>query len=253
MTKVLVHGNPETDAIWGPLIGELASRGVNDVVLLSPPGFGAQCPDGFGATQVEYRDWLARELRRIGGKIDLVGHDWGAGHVYGVLAEHPGLVRTWAADCAGLLHPDYAWHDAAAGWQTPGAGEDAVAMLVGMGADVFSAVFGPLGMGEQVARRVAEHVDPEMARCILALYRSAAQPRMAELGTRFRAVAPPCGLVVVAENDHYAGTDAMHSEVAGWVAAAVTRIDGAGHWWMVERPAVAADALMAHWASGHAA
>ena len=38
MTLVLVHGNPETDALWDPLVDAL---GRTDVVRLSPPGFGA--------------------------------------------------------------------------------------------------------------------------------------------------------------------------------------------------------------------
>jgi len=40
---VIVHGNPETSAVWGPLLGELAR---SDVVCLSPPGFGAPSPTG---------------------------------------------------------------------------------------------------------------------------------------------------------------------------------------------------------------
>ena len=248
MTKVFVHGNPETGAIWAPLVRELSSRGVDDVVLLSPPGFGAPAPDGWGATQDEYRGWLLGQLRGIDGPIDLVGHDWGAGHVYGALAAEPGLVRTWAADCAGLLHPDYVWHDAARTWQTAGAGEESVAGLSAMGVDAFAAVFGALGMGDAVAREVAAHVNGEMARCILALYRSAAQPAMSRLGEEFRRAAPARGLVIVAENDHFAGTAQMHSEVAASVGARVVHLAGVGHWWMTENPVSAADALIAHWA-----
>ncbi|MDT5114673.1 MAG: hypothetical protein QOE30_412, partial [Mycobacterium sp.] len=59
MTIVLVHGNPETDAIWGPLVDAL---GREDVVLLSPPGFGAPLPDSFLATYLAYRDWLEGQL-----------------------------------------------------------------------------------------------------------------------------------------------------------------------------------------------
>jgi pimeloyl-ACP methyl ester carboxylesterase len=40
MTVVLVHGNPETDAVWDPVV-ELLGR--DDVVRLSPPGFGPHC------------------------------------------------------------------------------------------------------------------------------------------------------------------------------------------------------------------
>jgi pimeloyl-ACP methyl ester carboxylesterase len=40
---VLVHGNPENAAIWGPVLEML---GRDDVFTLSPPGFGA--PGGPG-------------------------------------------------------------------------------------------------------------------------------------------------------------------------------------------------------------
>ena len=41
MTIVLVHGNPETEAIWDDLVPHLRS---DDVVRLSPPGFGSAIP-----------------------------------------------------------------------------------------------------------------------------------------------------------------------------------------------------------------
>ena len=54
---VFVHGNPETSAIWGPL---LATLEIPEAVTLSPPGFGGPEADGFGATADEYVAWLAR-------------------------------------------------------------------------------------------------------------------------------------------------------------------------------------------------
>jgi hypothetical protein len=36
-TKVFVHGVPETSAVWSPLVDELSTRGVTNIVLLSPP------------------------------------------------------------------------------------------------------------------------------------------------------------------------------------------------------------------------
>ena len=62
MTVVLVHGNPETAAIWDPLI---AALGRDDVVTLSPPGFGAPVPDGFGAHSDDYVAWLVGELEAL--------------------------------------------------------------------------------------------------------------------------------------------------------------------------------------------
>ena len=89
MTKVFVHGNPETSAIWSVLLSVLEEKGEGDPVALSPPGFAAPLPERFEATRTGYRSWLIEELERLGGDIDLVGHDWRALHVYGVLAERP--------------------------------------------------------------------------------------------------------------------------------------------------------------------
>jgi len=85
----------------------LANRGVEDIILLSPPGFGAPVPPGFPCTRLAYRDWLISEIEKIGHPVDLLGHDWGAGHTYAVAAVRPDLLRSWAADCAGLVHPSY--------------------------------------------------------------------------------------------------------------------------------------------------
>ena len=74
MTVVLVHGNPETDAVWDPLVDAM---GRDDVVRLSPPGFGAPMPDGWPATYLDYRDWLEGELIRLPAPIDLVSADPG--------------------------------------------------------------------------------------------------------------------------------------------------------------------------------
>lgn len=78
MPAVFVHGNPESAAIWDELFTHLQRK---DVVALSPPGFGAPVPAGFDATADAYLAWLVAELEGIDGPVDLVGHDWGGGHV----------------------------------------------------------------------------------------------------------------------------------------------------------------------------
>jgi pimeloyl-ACP methyl ester carboxylesterase len=75
MPAVFVHGNSETTAVWEPLPAKLAAVR-SDLICLSPPGF--------GATQADYRDWLVEELTALGEPVDLVGHDWGGGHVVNV-------------------------------------------------------------------------------------------------------------------------------------------------------------------------
>ncbi len=187
MTVVLVHGNPETVAIWGPLRAEL---GRDDVIALSPPGFGAPVPDGFGATADDYHTWLVGELEALDGPIDLIGHDWGGGHVQRVAASRPDLIRSWCTDIAGSADPEYVWHDMARIWQTPGEGEASVEAMSSMPVEDRAAQLTAAGMTSDAAWACAAAVGPEMGRCILVLYRSAAQPAMAEWGRELERAAP---------------------------------------------------------------
>ena len=254
MPKVFVHGNPETSALWRVLFDELRERGIDDLEPLSPPGFGAPVPDGFRPTQVGYRDWLIAELERLGGDVDLVGHDWGAIHVYGVLAERPDLLRSWAADCAGTVHRDYIWHDLAQAWQTPEVGEQAVAEMFGAPQEQRAQTWASMGMRQDIAESIAAEQDGEVTgRCVLALYRSAAQPAMAKLGERLRRTPRRPGLVLIPSEDPYTGTPEMCASVASDVGAHTVTLEGQGHWWMFDGSTVAADALVTHWkAAQHA-
>ena len=250
MPAVLLHGNPEVPASWDDLVGALWDRGVRDLLRLAPPGFGAPVPAGWAATAADYRRWLVGELAGLGGEVDLVAHDWGAGHLWSLLDGDAHLLRSWSADCAGLLHPDYQWHEAAVAWQTPEVGEALVAAMVAMPAADTAAGLDGAGMGAAAAAAVAEAMDEDMGACILALYRSAAQPYLADLGARLAAHPPAVpGLVIVATDDPYAGTPAMGTEVARRLGAATCRLEGRGHWWMVGDPGEVADALVAHWSS----
>ncbi len=244
MTAAFVHGNPETAAIWAPLVARL---GRTDVVCLSPPGFGAPTPEGFGATRAEYVAWLASQLEAIGQPVDLVGHDWGGGHVVGLALARPDLIRSWCTDIAGVFHPDYVWHDMAQLWQTPGVGEETVAAMVdGPLADRI-ALYEGLGLPPAMAAEVAPWLNDTMGRCILALYRDAAQPGLAEAAPLLPGLRARPGLVVVAAEDTYVGTEAMARWTAEQAGAAVTVLGGVGHWWMVQDPARGAAALEAFW------
>jgi len=247
MPRVFVHGNPETSALWRPLFEELESRGLDDLHALSPPGFGAPVAEGFEPTHTGYRDWLIGELEALGGDVDLVGHDWGAGHVYGVLAERPDLLRSWAADCAGLVHPDYVWHAGAQAWQTPEVGEQAVEAMFAPPVEQRAATWASLGIRADIAQEIAADQNDAMGCCILALYRSAAQPAMQALGERLRATEKRPGLVLIATEDPYTGTPEMAVAVAQSLGAGTVRLEGQGHWWMFDGAPAAADALAAHW------
>lgn len=249
MTVVLVHGNPETDAIWGPLVEALGREGLGaeGIVRLSPPGFGAPLPDDFPATYLAYRDWLSGELEGIGEPVDLVGHDWGGGHVMNVVMHRPELVRSWVCDILGCFEPDYVWHDMAQVWQTPDEGEQHVDTFLGGTVEDRSGLWVDFGMPPDIARSLAEAQGPEMGRAILLLYRSARQPAMAEAGRALGDAAARPGLSILATEDTYVGSEAMRRRAAQRAGAQTEVLDGLGHWWMVQDPARGAAALARFW------
>lgn len=246
MVPVFVHGNPETSAVWRPLITML---GRSDVVTLSPPGFGASAPDDFGATSDEYVDWLTTELEAIGEPVDLVGHDWGSNHVMRLACQRPDLLRSWCGDTAGAWAPDYVWPDVTHIWQKPGAGENAIAAQLAMGPDARAELYVSIGMTPGPARELAEAFDETMGRCILGLYRSWDDAAQARYRDRLPAASARPGLFVVAIGDDYTGTETQHRWTAAQAGAEVAVLPGLGHWWMLHDPEAGADALRRFWAS----
>ncbi len=246
MTKVFVHGNPESAAIWQDLLAALADLGVDDTVCLSPPGFGAPVPADWVATPSSYVTWLTDQVRTIEGPIDLIGHDWGAGHVLGFLATEPPRVRSWASDCLGLVHPHYDWHDAAKTWQTPGEGETAIDAMVALPTADLSQIYQGLGLTEPIAEALAQAMNPDMGRCVLDLYRAAVQPMLRDLGVRLEATELPPGLVINPTDDPYVSAD-LGRDAVDRFGASLMDLEGHGHWWMVSEPARAAEGLVAFW------
>jgi len=256
MTTVLVHGNPETAAVWEPLLRALEGRGVprEQVVRLSPPGFGAPLPDGFAGTREAYRDWLVGELEAIvaeHGPVDLVGHDLGGAHTLRVAMTRPDLLRSWVSDVIGSFAPDYVWHELAQRWQTPGVGESDVAERFGPDRDVEAVVALLVGRGmpEAVATEVVAGQDEAMGRAILTHYRSLLPPRMAADGAGLAAAARRPGLAVIATGDQVVGTEAQRRAMAGRAGARVAVLDGPGHWWLAQDPDRAARVLVDFWSS----
>ena len=242
MTIVLVHGNPETDAIWDDLVPHLRN---DDVVRLSPPGFGCAVPSGFDCSSDAYRDWLAVELEKLAQPIDLVGHDWGGGHVIRIAMDRPDLIRSWTSDILGAFDSDYVWHDLAQVWQTPEVGEQAIAQMKSMPAEARVDRFVSLGMTSAIAQKVVAGADMDMGKAILALYRSAAQPVMRDFGIGLPRAAAKPGLALIATEDSYCGGEKLARRSAERAGAKVAVLEGAGHWWMCQQPKQGADAINA--------
>jgi pimeloyl-ACP methyl ester carboxylesterase len=246
MTAVFVHGNPETAALWTPLLAEL---GRSDVVRLSPPGFGAPIPAGFGATADEYLAWLAAELEGLGEPVDLVGHDWGANHVMRLACQRPDLIRSWCSDTAGAWAPDYVWHEVSQMFRTAGAGEEVIRAWLAMGGSGRTIIFQPNGMAPDVVAEMADAIDEAMGRCILGVYRSANEAAFAGWRELLPAAAARPGLVIAPIGDEFGGTEAQYRWAAEQSGAQITVLKGLGHWWMLQDPAIGAETLRRFWNS----
>lgn len=239
MTRVFVHGIPETSKIWDSLRDELGEESV----ALSLPGFGTPRPEGFGATKDEYAEWLLRELGKLDDPIDLVGHDWGGILTSRVAATHGDRLRSWVTDAVSPLDPSFEWHDLAKIWQTPGDGE---AFWDGLREtpDDNAALLGSLGVPDADARDMAAALDETMVASILDLVRSAV-----DIGREWEATSPggAPGLVVVGTADPY-GDEENARRIATRLGADVVLLPDLGHWWPAQGPAAAARAIKEFWA-----
>ena len=245
MTKVFVHGNPETTFVWSELVAELEKRGIDDIILLSPPGFGAPVPEGFGGTRLDYRDWLIGQIEALDdGPVDLVGHDWGAGPH---LRRRRGASRSVAiVGCRLRRSPSPRLRVAS---RCPGLADRGRRREVDRRDDRTRRRSNRSGVrrtGDAWLADIADHLDAEMGRAILTLYRSAAQPAMRELGDQLAAADRRPSLLLHATADPYVPPD-MAFAVAERIGAEILTLEGLAHWWMFENPGLVADGLVAFW------
>ena len=160
--------------------------------------------------------------------VDLVGNDWDGLHVVNVAMHPPELLRSWVSDDVGIFDADYVWHDVAQLWQTAGAGEELIDTMMGGTVDDRSGLLAELGIPLDISTSIAKAQGPEMGRAILALYRAAAQPVMAEAVRDLENAAARPGLSILATEDAYVGTDESQRRAAQRAGARIEVLDGLG-------------------------
>ena len=99
----------------------------------------------------------------------------------------------------------------------------------------------------RVASAIAAAHGPEMGRAILALYRSAAQPAMADLGRELERAAQRPGLCLLATRRPVVGSEPRSAGAAAASGGRARCAVDAGHWWHIEDPEAAAPALERFW------
>lgn len=240
--KLFLHGVPDTPSMWDPLIGEL---GIAQDAYRAPamPGFVDPAPAGFSSTKEAYVDWYISEIEAahaVSGPVDLVGHDWGAIITVRAASLRSDLVRTWCVANA-LPHPDYKWHSMARTWQTPILGE--LIMAISRKEQLCKALHAQ-GIPADLASKEASHWSPHMKKSILRLYRSAKTagtdwwPETKNL--------PDRGMVFWGVDDPYVPVE-IAEKFCDATGAQLLKQEQTGHWSIIERANVLADALKQHW------
>ncbi len=240
MPAFLVHGNPDTAALWDKVKAELGDYD-GEVVAADLPGFAEPAPDGFPCTKEAYVEWIVAQLEALGGGVDLVGHDWGSLLVQRVASVRPDLLASVA--CGGAaVDVDYPWHPLAQVWQTPGEGEKYME-------EELTPEFGIEHLVENgVPREYAERniwLTPHGKGTILKLYRSAVhigaewQPDLEQLEVP--------ALVIWGRTDPYVPLE-FGERLAERMKGELVVLE-CGHWWPFERPAETAAALQRHWST----
>ena len=88
-----------------------------------------------------------------------------------------------------------------------------------------------------------------MARSILGLYRGAGPAELAALYEKLDRLAMIPGLSVAATEDPYTGGETLALACAERAGARTYRLEGLGHWWMVQDPARGAAMLTEFWST----
>jgi pimeloyl-ACP methyl ester carboxylesterase len=244
VTVVLVHGLPETAQIWDPLRDALD----RDAVALALPGYGVARPAGFSGTKDAYADWLARELTRIGGPIDLVGHDIGALFTMRVVTAFDVPVRSYAVDVADIFHPDHVWPDRVHQLQTPGVGEALLREVREADpADPSSQAsrHARHGVPVDLARTIGAAHDETMSRSILDFYRSAVPNVAADWWRDVTGPTSARGLVFLLPDPPEVEQRTL--AVARALGAQTASLGDLEHAWMAQAPEQVAEVLRRFW------
>jgi pimeloyl-ACP methyl ester carboxylesterase len=109
---MLLHGVPQTAAMWRGLVAELRT----DRVVLAPdlPGLGSSELRGPYDVRTVSARLAALALHEVDGPLDVVGHDWGGTVALALASSRPDLVRRLV-----VLNAAYRWLDLRAAWHVP--------------------------------------------------------------------------------------------------------------------------------------
>lgn len=248
---LLLHGNPDTSAMWQPLVAQL--DGHYRCIAPDLPGFGRSAgpvpeTDVSLDGMAQWVDELVNRLQ-LPTPLTLVVHDFGG--VYGLAwaARHPEKVKHLVITNT-LFHSDYQWHFWARVWRTPLLGELSMVLLavpvLGWQLLRLSMAMGSKRLSRAQMHEAYAALGPATRKMVLHLYRASDPENFVrwedQMLTACRKIQTQ---VIWGAHDPY--IDTAYAQRFG--ARQVDVIDSAGHWVAAEAPVETARCILAFAAS----
>lgn len=227
-----LHGVPTNSDDWVPFLQRSGG--------LAPdlPGFGRSGkPGNLRYTIDEYAGFIERFLDHLEvERVRLLVHDWGAVGLAFAQA-HPDRVERLVITNAVPFLPGYRWHRTARMWQTPILGELVMGATTRFALKITTreanATPGPLP--EAWMDSVLDHFDQGTQRAILRLYRSSSSEVLVEAGRQLARLQMPA-LVLWGLQDPYIPKRFAAEYARALPNCELVELEGAGHWWWLDRP-----------------
>jgi pimeloyl-ACP methyl ester carboxylesterase len=237
---LLLHGNPDTHAVWSYVIARLAPG--HRCIAPDLPGFGgSRAPDDFDCSLANHAAFVAALADALAlGRQDrfhLVVHDIGGPYGLAFATEHPERLASITIFNT-LFSPDFHWHTFARMWRTRGLGWLSMAL-----ANRPMFVRELLKGSPRMPREYADHAYAEFRapakRMVLRWYRAMDPEVYAGWDERLRdATARTPKRVVWGDLDPF-----LPPTMADKFGGEVRHVTDGGHHVMVEDPALAADTI----------
>ena len=241
---VFVHGNPGSTADWTRLMQRVAP--FCRAIAMDMPGFGqADKPQDFDYTVDGYRTHLNALLDALSvQRVHLVLHDFGGAWGLAWAARHPQRLASVTLINIGIM-PGYRWHLLARIWRTPLLGELFMAMTNRSGLR-FSTRFGnPRDFPDAYFEEMFRNFDAGTRRAVLRLYRNTSD--VDAISQSWAATLTPLhlpALVIWGAHDPYVPVKFAEMQRQYFDVDRVVRLEGSGHWPMVDDPEAVGDALL---------
>ena len=243
-TVLMLHGNPDTGAIWEGVASRLAAR--FHCIAPDLPGFGgSEEAPGYDASleaQARFVKGVLDALA-IGDPVFLVVHDIGGPYGLAWVCEEPERVRRIGIANT-MFHSSYRWHTWARVWRTPVLGEISMAL---MNQALFERELrrGSRKLSRDEIRAVYARVTPAAKRAVLRWYRAMDPERFARWESRLLALTKERVPAIVVWGDHDPYISNLGDPAERFGAREVHHFPESGHWVIAEEPEGVAQRLSA--------